>query len=130
MKVNLFVALTAIFPLITALGQSSPVTTTSSTGFLRLDGRDGQILLSAEDWWGVIRAAGDLATDFGKVTGHNLTLGGWSAKQNVTSTGNGTTSGGKYPNGTIDREVLYAYRPVTSFVNVSLVHLLQRVKRR
>lgn len=43
----------------------------------RLSGGDsgpGQILVSGEDYWGVIRAAGDLAVDFGRVTGTNFTL--------------------------------------------------------
>jgi len=43
----------------------------------------GQILLSADDWWGVLRAAEDLAGDFGKVTGKNLTLANWQSS-NVT----------------------------------------------
>jgi hypothetical protein len=34
----------------------------------------GQILVSGDDYWGVIRAAGDLALDFGRVTGTNYTL--------------------------------------------------------
>lgn len=34
----------------------------------------GQILVSSDDYWGVIRAAGDLAADFGRVTGSNYTL--------------------------------------------------------
>jgi hypothetical protein len=34
----------------------------------------GQILVSEDDYWGVIRAAGDLALDFGRVTGTNYTL--------------------------------------------------------
>jgi hypothetical protein len=34
----------------------------------------GQILVSGDDYWGVIRAAGDLAVDFGRVTGTNYTL--------------------------------------------------------
>jgi hypothetical protein len=40
-------------------------------------GGDGQILLSAKDFCGVIRAAEDLAGDVGKVTGKNLTLANW-----------------------------------------------------
>lgn len=70
---------------IVALGGNSTITTTPSPGLLQLGGSniDGQILLSSEDWWGVIRAAEDLAHDFGKVTGKNLTLGNWVS-------GNGT----------------------------------------
>ena len=34
----------------------------------------GQILVSGDEYWGVIRAAGDLALDFGRVTGTNYTL--------------------------------------------------------
>jgi hypothetical protein len=72
-------ALSALAPSVTAFGQNATVTTKASPGLLQLAGSgiDGQILVSANDWWGVIRAAQDLAFDFGKVTGTNLTLGNW-----------------------------------------------------
>jgi hypothetical protein len=74
------VAISALLPIITALGQNATVTTTADSSLLQLAGSgiNGQILLSSEDWWGVIRAAQDLAYDFGRVTGKNLTLGNWS----------------------------------------------------
>jgi len=77
---SLLLALGLLTHHVSALGQSSPVTTDSgSGGLLKLAGGgvNGQILLSADDWWGVLRAAQDLAGDFGKVTGKNLTLGNW-----------------------------------------------------
>ncbi|TVY84194.1 hypothetical protein LSUE1_G001541 [Lachnellula suecica] len=89
--------LVVLFPLVSlvaALGQNATITTTApASGLLQLAGTgiDGQILLSADDWWGVIRAAEDLATDFGKVTGKNLTLGNWGSWSNSTN----TTSVGK-----------------------------------
>lgn len=45
------------------------------SGALQLAG-DGatSILISSDDWPGVVRAGQDLATDFGRVTGNNLTL--------------------------------------------------------
>lgn len=76
---SFLLALSALSSSVTAFGQNKTVTTKSSPGLLQLAGAgiDGQILVSANDWWGVIRAAQDLATDFGKVTGKNLTLGNW-----------------------------------------------------
>lgn len=88
MKVpSLLLALSAFLSQVSALGQSSPVVTESASGLLKLagGGQNGQILVSADDWWGVLRAAQDLAGDFGKVTGKNLTLGNWSG--NVTKRG-------------------------------------------
>lgn len=80
-----------LLPGVLALGQAPIVTLKSAPGLLQLAGHgvDGQILLSANDWWGVARAAQDLAGDIGKVTGKNLTLGNWKkaaapAKTTVT----------------------------------------------
>ncbi|KAF9883989.1 hypothetical protein FE257_002430 [Aspergillus nanangensis] len=58
-----------------ALGQESTVTFNGGKGSIKLGGRGyhGAILLDNDDWPGVIRAAGDLAADFGRVTGTNLT---------------------------------------------------------
>ncbi|CZT02771.1 uncharacterized protein RAG0_09791 [Rhynchosporium agropyri] len=74
-----------------ALGQTYSVTTDSSqsASLLKLAGdfQSGQILLSADEWWGVLRAAEDLAGDFGKATGKNLTLGHWDGYGNSTRTG-------------------------------------------
>jgi hypothetical protein len=76
---SFLLTLSAFCSSVTAFGQNATVTTKSSPGLLQLTGSgiDGQILVSASDWWGVIRAAQDLAVDFGKVTGKNLTLGNW-----------------------------------------------------
>ncbi|KAH8596621.1 glycoside hydrolase family 115 protein [Bisporella sp. PMI_857] len=72
----------ALLPSVLALGQEPIVTTVQKAGLLQLAGQgiNGQILLSADDWWGVIRAAEDLASDFGKISGKNLTLGSWVQK--------------------------------------------------
>lgn len=68
----------ALVPLAAALGQEKSVFfDDSDTDGFRLAGSDlgaGQILVSSNDYWGVIRAAGDLAVDFGRVTGVNYTL--------------------------------------------------------
>ncbi|KEY64611.1 hypothetical protein S7711_02816 [Stachybotrys chartarum IBT 7711] len=67
-----------VLPLVDALGQRSIIgwgeasRNTFQLASPRL-GR-GQILVSDEDYWGVIRAAGDLTLDFGRVTGTNYTL--------------------------------------------------------
>ena len=72
-----------------ALGQNQTVSLNPSKGLLQLagSGLNGQILVSSNDWWGVLRVAEDLACDVGKVTGRNLTLGNWlaagSAKRDV-----------------------------------------------
>jgi hypothetical protein len=76
---SFLLALSSLCSSVIAFGQNATVTTKPSPGLLQLAGSgiDGQILVSANDWWGVIRAAQDLAIDFGKVTGKNLTLGNW-----------------------------------------------------
>lgn len=66
-------------PLAQALGQEQILAFNGarSDDNFRLAGGDqgaGQILVSSDDYWGVIRAAGDLAVDFGRVTGTNFTL--------------------------------------------------------
>lgn len=63
-----------------------------------------QILVSSDDYWGVIRAAGDLAKDFGRVTGTNFTLS------------NGKT--GAEP-------AVYTYNPITiNYTHVSVISLI------
>lgn len=55
-----------------ALGQEPVVAFQGGEGAVKLAGHDvtqGTILLDQDDWQGVIRAAGDLAADFGNVTG-------------------------------------------------------------
>ncbi|KAL2117636.1 hypothetical protein VTJ04DRAFT_7296 [Mycothermus thermophilus] len=60
-----------------ALGQERIISTDGRKAELQIAGDKigrGQILVSSNDYWGVIRAAGDLAVDFGRVTGVNYTL--------------------------------------------------------
>jgi hypothetical protein len=62
---------------VAGLGQQPIVSFSSSSGSFQIAGGSittGQILVSNNDYWGVIRAAGDLALDFGRVTGTNYTL--------------------------------------------------------
>ena len=60
------------------LGQNQTVSFSPGNGFqIAGSGINGQILVSANDWWGVLRAAEDLAGDLRKVVGKNLTLGNW-----------------------------------------------------
>lgn len=62
---------------VAALGQERIISTESKGSVLQIAGGQvskGQILVSHNDYWGVIRAAGDLAVDFGRVTGTNYTL--------------------------------------------------------
>jgi hypothetical protein len=99
-KSTILYAFSTLWCSVAALGQNATVTTSSTSGLLQLagNGHDGQILLSADDWWGVVRAAEDLAGDFGKVVGKNLTLANYQGGQTT---------------------VHYSYQPGTSFVNVS-----------
>jgi len=98
--------LLAFLPSVLSLGQNATVTLTSAPGLFQLAGNgiSGQILLSANDWFGVIRAAQDLAGDIGKVTGKNLTLGNWqSGSSNYTKAKrdvpHGPPGGGPYGGG-------------------------------
>ncbi|KAK7935948.1 hypothetical protein PG985_001443 [Apiospora marii] len=88
-------AATAV-PLVSALGQLPVVSFKDVPGGFQLAGghiATPQILVSDNEHWGVIRAAGDLATDFGRVTGNNFSLS----------------------NGEVDaRPIAYEYRPINS----------------
>jgi hypothetical protein len=60
-----------------ALGQERIISLDKNGADLQIAGGNvgkGQILVSSNEYWGVIRAAGDLAVDFGRVTGTNYTL--------------------------------------------------------
>jgi hypothetical protein len=70
-------ALAGLAPLVSGLGQKKIISFEKVDGALQIAGGSiptGQILVSSDDYWGVIRAAGDLAADFGRVTGKNFTL--------------------------------------------------------
>ena len=68
-----------------ALGQSPIVSSESSTGakLLAKAGSSVVICVDGKDWKGVVRAAQDLADDFGRVTGTNGTL----VRRNESSSG-------------------------------------------
>ncbi len=55
-----------------ALGESKYVSTTPVSGgfVLEADGHAAALLVSDQDWPGVVRAVGDLSADVGRVTGH------------------------------------------------------------
>lgn len=99
MKLSLTYAVSGIIclPFVNAIGQNLSIAFTGSAGTLKLNG--GQILVSANDNWGVQKAAWDLAVDFGRVTGTNLTFAATNA----------TTAAPIYP-----------YRPVTNQVNYTV----------
>lgn len=64
-------------PFANALGQKQIISFTSDPEAFQLAGESisqPQILVSSNEYWGVIRAASDLAKDFGRVTGTNFTL--------------------------------------------------------
>lgn len=107
MKSDLLLALCSAPSLVAALGQKPVVSFQGSDGDLQIAGgpiSTGQILVSDNDYWGVIRAAGDLAVDFGRVTGTNYTL----------STGT-RTSNSTYTNGTSSASAaVYSFNPVNN----------------
>jgi len=90
----------ALTSLVSGLGQERIVSINATTpGAFQIAGgpvSKGQILVSDNDYWGVIRAAGDLAVDFGRVTGINYTLS------------NGKAS---------SAPVSYSYRPINNMNN-------------
>lgn len=71
------ISLVGLTPSVVALGQEPIISFNNSDDSFQIFGgeiKTGQIRVSKDDYWGVIRAAGDLAVDFGRVTGTNLTL--------------------------------------------------------
>ncbi|KAE8444151.1 hypothetical protein EG329_000839 [Mollisiaceae sp. DMI_Dod_QoI] len=146
--ISVFVAVAAFCSSANALGQNATVTMNSAPGLLMLAGQDqaGQILLSSNDWFGVFRAAEDLAGDFGKVTGKNLTLGNWqnsTAKRDLSPEkrgwasppeGNGSDSGGSWVDGAGPQSsehektqsegssttAYYVFNPTTNFINYTV----------
>lgn len=106
-KMKVLYASLTFLTLVFGLGQNAVITLKKDPKLLQLAGQnlDSQILVSPNDWWGVLRAAEDLALDFGKVTGKNVTLG--SSKQK-------------------SEPILYEYREPTSNTNVSI--LISRTK--
>lgn len=78
MKFLVQVMLGACLPMASALGQKQIISFQSKGDDLfQLAGgkvNNGQIRVSDNEYWGVVRAAGDLAVDFGSVTKSNLTL--------------------------------------------------------
>ena len=75
----------------TALGQNATVTFTATSGGLQLAGNDvtSQVVLDGRDWEGVIRVAHDLAMDFGRVTGQNLTVALMNGTTGMTTSSSG-----------------------------------------
>lgn len=70
-------ALSSAASLVSGLGQKPIIGFSESDGSFQIAGgavSAGQIRVSSNDYWGVVRAAGDLALDFGRVTGTNYTL--------------------------------------------------------
>jgi hypothetical protein len=77
-----------------ALGQNQTVGFNASKGALKIS--DGQIAVSGNDHWGVIKAANDLAIDFGRITGKNLTVYGINATSAPVYTWHAPTSNTTY----------------------------------
>ena len=73
---TLLLALCSFVATVSALGQNATLSLNSSTDELKLagSGSSPQIVLDGKDWPGAIRAAHDLAADFGRVTGSNATV--------------------------------------------------------
>ncbi|KAK4187492.1 hypothetical protein QBC35DRAFT_233302 [Podospora australis] len=89
----------AFSSVVAALGQERIISLNETGSVLQLAGgaiSAGQIRVSSNEYWGVIRAAGDLALDFGRVTGINYTLS------------NGEEDG---------QSAVYEYKPVNNMNN-------------
>ena len=71
-----FVSFLSLSATALALGQQASIAFSATTGALQLAGGNGAAALVVDggDWPGVVRAAKDLAMDFGRVTGTNLTM--------------------------------------------------------
>ena len=77
MRTAAWLAISTAATFVAGLGQQKIISFTDSPGSFQIAGgsiKAGQILVSTNEYWGVIRAAGDLAQDFGRVTGTNYTL--------------------------------------------------------
>lgn len=77
MKAAALLTVSTTASLVNGLGQQPIIAFNSTEDSFQIAGGSiskGQILVSSNDYWGVIRAAGDLALDFGRVTGTNYTL--------------------------------------------------------
>ncbi len=64
----------ALWPqLANALGEKKYVSNSPAQGdfMLEANGQAAQLVVSDKDWWGVVRAVGDLSQDVGRVTGHD-----------------------------------------------------------
>lgn len=109
MKSSLTLALTSASALVAALAQQPVISFNGTAGDFQIAGGSisaGQIMVSENDYWGVIRAAGDLALDFGRVTGQNYTL-----STDSLLTGSNTTLAS---NGTSSSAAVYSYNPVNN----------------
>ncbi|KAK8058078.1 immunoglobulin I-set domain-containing protein [Apiospora phragmitis] len=97
------IAATAV-SLVSGLGQAPVISFQEVPGGFQLAGgpiAQPQILVSDNEYWGVVRAAGDLAKDFDRVTGNNFSLS----------------------NGEIGAQPLaYEYRPITTNYTVYSVN--------
>lgn len=108
MRLALLLALSSATALVSALGQKPVISFNGSTGSFQIAGGSisaGQVLVSENDYWGVIRAAGDLATDFGRVTGTNYTL----STDSRLAGSNSTSS-----NATVAAAAAYSFNPVNN----------------
>lgn len=85
--VNLTVLLFAFLTTVFALGEQRVVSFSKTSGSILLaDGTSSpSVIVDNADWTGVIRAAGDLAGDFGRVTGNNGTVSNVSSLAEASS---------------------------------------------
>lgn len=109
MRSALLFAISSVAAVVSALGQKPVVAFNGSTGAFQIAGGRisvGQILVSENDFWGVIRAAGDLATDFGRVTGTNYSLSTDSRLSSSNSSSNSSS--------TVSAAAEYYFNPVNN----------------
>lgn len=102
--------LLAVAPLVSALGQQPVVSFNASAGAFQIAGgriAAGQVLVAENDYWGVIRVAGQVAADLGRVTGTNYTL-----STDVRLVANSSSSSFGNASSTTAAAALYWYNPV------------------
>jgi hypothetical protein len=110
---------------VAALGQEQIISFTISKNAFQLFGTNsgkGQILVAPNDHWGVQKAAGDLATDFGRVTGKNMTLTAYESKDvQPIYTWNAPTSNVVYTVGPEQQILGPAYKKVKDYSQTVII---------
>lgn len=107
--------LLAVAPLVSALGQQPVVAFNTSAGAFQIAGgriAAGQVLVAENDYFGVIRAAGDLVGDLERVTGTHYTLSTDARLVAAGASNNSSSSSHGNASSTTAAAALYWFNPV------------------